>query len=66
MLYEVITDTDTELVELIETLMVACKEIALQLREGALAGVLGTTENTNIQGETQKKLDIISNDILKA
>ena len=58
-------DTDTELVELIETLMVACKEIALQLREGALAGVLGTTENTNVQGETQKKLDVISNDILK-
>jgi fructose-1,6-bisphosphatase I len=58
-------DTDTELVELIETLMVACKEIALQLREGALAGIHGTTDNTNVQGETQKKLDVISNDILK-
>ncbi|KEA65518.1 Fructose-1,6-bisphosphatase, type I [Marinobacterium lacunae] len=58
-------NTDTELVELIETLMVACKEIALQLREGALAGIHGTTDNTNVQGETQKKLDIISNDILK-
>lgn len=31
--------TDQALVELIETLMVACKEIALQLREGALAGI---------------------------
>ena len=58
-------DTDNELVELIEILMVACKEIALQLREGALAGIHGTTEDTNIQGETQKKLDVISNDILK-
>lgn len=58
-------DTDTQLVELIDTLMVACKEIALQLREGALAGILGTTENTNVQGETQKKLDIVANDILK-
>ncbi|MFC6671764.1 class 1 fructose-bisphosphatase [Marinobacterium aestuariivivens] len=57
--------TDEQLVELIDTLMVACKEIALQLREGALAGVLGTSENTNVQGETQKKLDIIANDVLK-
>lgn len=57
--------TDQALVELIETLMVACKEIALQLREGALAGIHGSTENTNVQGETQKKLDVISNDILK-
>ncbi|MBR9829219.1 MAG: class 1 fructose-bisphosphatase [Oceanospirillales bacterium] len=58
-------NTDLELVELIDTLMIACKEIALQLREGALAGVLGTTEDTNVQGETQKKLDVISNDVLK-
>ncbi|MGB2131145.1 MAG: class 1 fructose-bisphosphatase [Marinobacterium sp.] len=58
-------DTDLELVELIDTLMIACKEIALQLREGALAGVLGTTEDTNVQGETQKKLDVIANDVLK-
>ncbi|MGD9859572.1 fructose-bisphosphatase class I [Marinobacterium iners] len=58
-------DTDLELVELIDTLMIACKEIALQLREGALAGILGTTNDTNVQGETQKKLDVISNDVLK-
>lgn len=57
--------TDPELVELIDTLMIACKEIALQLREGALAGILGTTEDTNVQGETQKKMDVISNDVLK-
>lgn len=58
-------NTDPELVELIDTLMIACKEIALQLREGALAGILGTTEDTNVQGETQKKMDVISNDVLK-
>ncbi|WP_020683064.1 class 1 fructose-bisphosphatase [Marinobacterium rhizophilum] len=57
--------TDEQLVDLIATLMVACKEIALQLREGELAGVLGTTSNTNVQGETQKKLDVIANDVLK-
>lgn len=58
-------DTDTNLVDLIDTLMIACKEIAIQLREGALAGVLGTTANTNVQGETQKKLDVIANNVLK-
>jgi len=57
--------TDTDLVEVIEVLMIACKEVALQLREGALAGVLGTSTLTNVQGETQKKLDIVSNDIIK-
>lgn len=56
---------DTELIELIDTLMLSCKEIALQLREGELAGVLGISDNTNVQGETQKKLDIIANEILK-
>ena len=59
-------DTPDDLVELTDTLMVACKEIAIRLREGALSGVLGTSEDVNVQGETQKKLDIISNDILKA
>ncbi|MGB1238335.1 MAG: class 1 fructose-bisphosphatase [Pseudomonadales bacterium] len=58
-------ETDEELTDLIATLMVACKEIALKLREGAISGVLGTTSNTNVQGETQKKLDVISNEILK-
>ncbi|MGB0223790.1 MAG: fructose-bisphosphatase class I, partial [Marinobacterium sp.] len=57
--------TDADLVEVIEVLMIACKEVALQLREGALAGVLGTSTLTNVQGETQKKLDIVSNDIIK-
>jgi fructose-1,6-bisphosphatase I len=57
--------TDDDLVEVIEVLMIACKEVALQLREGALAGVLGTSTLTNVQGETQKKLDIVSNDIIK-
>jgi fructose-1,6-bisphosphatase I len=58
-------DTDLELVELIDTLMIACKEIALQLREGALGGILGSASSTNVQGETQKTLDLISNEVLK-
>lgn len=56
---------DEELTDLIATLMVACKEIALKLRQGAISGVLGSTTDVNVQGETQKKLDVISNEIMK-
>ena len=59
-------ETPDDLIDLIDSLMLSCKEIAIKLREGALAGVLGTAEGVNVQGETQKKLDVISNDILKA
>ena len=58
-------ETEDTLVDLIGTLMLACKEVAIQLREGDLAGVLGSTDNTNVQGETQKKMDVIANDLLK-
>ncbi len=43
-----------------------CRDIARQISKGALAGVLGTAGAENVQGEQQKKLDVIANDILKA
>ncbi len=43
-----------------------CRDIARQISRGALAGVLGTAGAENVQGEQQKKLDVIANDILKA
>lgn len=57
--------TPTELVSLIDTIAVACKDIAFRLQQGAMSGVLGSAGEENVQGETQKKLDIISNDLLK-
>lgn len=56
---------DPALLQLLETLTNACKEIAFRVRQGALAGVLGSTQDENIQGETQKQLDVISNQLLK-
>jgi len=41
------------------------KEISLAVQQGALAGVLGSAQMENVQGETQKKLDVIANDLLK-
>ena len=54
----------SELAQVIETIANTCKEIDQLLQKGALAGVLGSAENENVQGETQKKLDVISNDYL--
>ena len=49
---------------LIETIARACKAISTRVNKGALADGHGSTENTNIQGEVQKKLDVLSNEIL--
>ncbi|MCC4831640.1 class 1 fructose-bisphosphatase [Shewanella sp. 10N.7] len=51
--------------QLILSLADCSKEISQAVRHGALAGVLGATEQENVQGETQKKLDVITNDMLK-
>ena len=56
---------NAELELVIKDIMVACKDIAYKLSQGELAGILGATEDENVQGETQKMLDVISNDLLK-
>lgn len=56
---------NTELLWLIHTLLDATKEIAVRVNQGALAGILGSTLDENIQGETQKKLDVIANQLIK-
>ena len=58
-------NVDPQLISLMNTLMAACKEISFRLHQGELAGILGSTLDENIQGETQKKLDIISNQLIK-
>ena len=56
-------DLDPVLSRLIVSVSEACKTISFKVRNGALAGVLGMAGSENVQGEDQKKLDIISNDI---
>ena len=53
-----------ELRLLIEVVARACKTISHAVGKGALGEVLGTAGSENVQGEVQKKLDIISNEIL--
>src|SRR4051812_37761400 len=49
---------------LIEVVARACKGISHAVTKGALGGVLGTAGSENVQGEVQKKLDIIANEVL--
>ena len=49
---------------LIEIVARACKAIGHAVGKGALGGVLGSLESQNVQGEVQKKLDVLSNEIL--
>ena len=48
---------------LVNDIVIACKAISSAVRYGSLVGVLGTADTENIQGETQKKLDVISNNL---
>jgi fructose-1,6-bisphosphatase I len=53
-----------ELRLLIEVVARACKTISHSVGKGALGDILGSADTENIQGEVQKKLDVISNEIL--
>jgi len=49
---------------LLEVVARACKAISVGVGKGALGGVLGNAGTDNVQGEAQKKLDVLSNEIL--
>ena len=49
---------------LIEVVARACQAISVAIGKGSLGGVLGEAGSDNVQGEAQKKLDVLSNEIL--
>ncbi len=49
---------------LLNDIVTACKVISRSVNQGALVGVLGTAGTENVQGETQKKLDVITNEVM--
>lgn len=55
---------DANLRLLIEVVSRACKAISIAIGKGDLVGILGGAGSENVQGEAQKKLDVISNEIL--
>jgi len=48
---------------LLNYVRLACKRISFIVGRGALAGAHGSAQATNVQGETQMKLDVMANDI---
>ena len=48
---------------LLNDVVTACKMIANGVNHGGLLGVLGAAGSENVQGEEQKKMDILSNEI---
>jgi len=49
---------------LLEVVARACKSISHAVTKGALGDILGSAGTDNVQGEVQKKLDIIANEVL--
>ena len=49
---------------LLEVVARACKRISQAVNKGDLGEVMGTADTENVQGEVQKKLDIIANEVL--
>lgn len=59
-----IPESTGEFTLLLSAIVTACKEISDDVNRGQLINVLGSAESENVQGETQKKLDIISNEVM--
>ncbi len=57
------SDTDEALNGLLSDVATACKRLSNLVRLGELAGVLGAAGQENVQGEEQKKLDVIANEV---
>ncbi|MGD8483840.1 MAG: class 1 fructose-bisphosphatase, partial [Thioalkalispiraceae bacterium] len=48
---------------LLNDVVTACKVISNLVNQGDLVGILGAAGSENVQGEEQKKMDIITNDV---
>lgn len=54
-----------DLESLILSIQTACKAIASVIERASITGITGLEGHVNVQGEEQKKLDVVTNDILK-
>ncbi|KAL8526783.1 hypothetical protein ACS0TY_015843 [Phlomoides rotata] len=56
---------DAELTIVLSSISLACKQIASLLQRSSIVNLTGAHGTINIQGEDQKKLDVISNELKK-
>lgn len=54
-----------DLISLIKTILAATKEISFRVGQAHLSGLMGSTLDENIQGEVQKELDVVANELIK-
>lgn len=55
---------DAELTIVLSSISMACKQIASLVQRASISNLTGVQGAVNIQGEDQKKLDVISNEVL--
>jgi fructose-1,6-bisphosphatase I len=55
---------DAELTIVLSSISLACKQIASLVQRAGISNLTGLQGAANIQGEDQKKLDVISNEVL--
>lgn len=54
---------DTELATVLSSIALACKQIGSLVNRSGISNLTGLAGEQNVQGEDQKKLDVISNDV---
>lgn len=60
-------DSNTDdITGLVSDIAIACKKIAHLVNRSGIIGIGGAADSENVQGEVQKKLDIITNDVMVA
>jgi fructose-1,6-bisphosphatase I len=58
------SETRAAVSQTIEAIAAACVEISALVARGPLAGELGAEQGDNVDGDTQKALDLIANDLI--
>ena len=58
------TQSQSDLAALLIDVAAAVKAISAMVAKGALGGHLGSLDTQNVQGETQKKLDVLTNEVM--
>ena len=54
---------DAELTIVISSISMACKQIAALVQRAGISNLTGVQGAVNVQGEDQKKLDVVSNEV---
>ncbi len=55
--------SEGELSRLLNSIKLAAKVVSHEVNKAGLVDILGSAGNTNVQGETQQKLDVYANDV---